>query len=78
MLVGMPGLHIISGGCAVLAVDTIGRPTGNCTQPIAVRGRWRFDDETRSLLLCDEHLAELERDGRLSHVVRFYDATVEG
>ena len=39
--------------------------------------RWRFADEVVSLLLCDVHARELGDDDRLSHVVWFYDATVE-
>ena len=47
------------------------------TRPVAVRARWWFADEVVSLLPCDVHARELGDDDRLSHVVWFYDVTVE-
>lgn len=65
-------------GCAAIDRAPGGQWGDNCTQPVAVRARWRFADQAASLLLCDHHASELEGDDRLSDVVRFYNASVEG
>lgn len=70
--------HVLPGRCAVVERAPGGQWGANCDRPVTVRARWRFYDVTKSLLLCGVHAAELDGDDRLSHVIRFYDATVEG
>lgn len=71
-------LHIVAGRCAaIVRRNEVAQWGSNCLRPVAVRARWRFASEVVSLLLCDVHARQLGDDHRLSHVVWFYDATVE-
>ena len=71
-------LHVMAGRCAVVVRrNEVAQWGSNCARPVAVRAQWRFADEVVSLLLCAEHARDLSGDDRLSHVVWFYDATVE-
>ena len=69
-------LHVVLNRCAAVERAPGGQSGGNCTRPAAVWARWRFHDITKSLLLCDVHVAVLEGDER-PHVSRLYDASVE-
>ena len=64
-------------GCAVIGRAVGGQWGDLCAQPATVRATWRFESDTRPILLCAEHAAELEGHERMSGIVKFYDATVE-
>ena len=51
--------------CAVIERAPGGQWGDNCTRPIAARARWRFDDNTASLLLGDQHARLLADEERL-------------
>ena len=65
----MPGITPRPDGCACDIRDSIGRPTGPCTQLTTTGATWRFDQPgPLPILLCDQHGAEYAGEKRITLV----------
>jgi hypothetical protein len=61
-------LHPRNDQCAVIERAEGGQWNGTCRQTPTRRAQWRFESGQMSILLCNQHAAELAGDERLTVV----------